>query len=328
MSKNKNPKFIKKVAKFLAELTLVIGLMLVTTQVTTVARSLLPENKEFQEILMENQIPVPPAGDTGQETFKKFVLGGLAYVKILTVVVGILYITIMAFTLVSEGHTEDQVSNARKGLLYALLAFIMISMAEDIGKIFDMEKSSLLESPQEILNRVHLFDKQVEIFVTFVKYVIGAYATLMLVRHGVTMVTSGDKEEEAKKSREGVLYSAGGLLLIYIGDIFINKVFYKVDKNSYSGITGVHPSIDTKEGVNQLVGITNFVVSFVGPVAVVMLIIAAVMYASAGSNEEQGTQAKRILTATIIGVVIIFGAFAVVSTVISGRLQDMGTLID
>lgn len=271
-------------------------------------------------------IPHPPEGTTGQEIAKQLIFGALRYVKILTVVVAILFITIMGYSLITHGGNEEDVTKAKTGITYAIIALLMISMSDDIGKIFDMQTGSIFSSPQEVINRVHLFDKQVEIFVVFVKYIIGAYATLMVVRSGIKLMTAGGNDEETSKHKKSIMYSAGGLILIYLGDIFINKVFYKVDKNVYSGITGVHPKVDAKAGVEQIVGVTNFIVGFVGPIAVLMLIVGGIMYATARGEEEQMKKAKRILVAAAIGVVMIFGAFAIVGTVISGKLEDIGTL--
>lgn len=293
------------------------------------ADSFLPTDPKAVDIYAQSQIP--GAGENistkgGFEILSQAILGGLSYVKILTVVVGILFLTIMGYTLVTSGSSEEDVTKAKKGIIFTIVAFVMISMAQNIAKIFDMDASSLLGSPQEILNRVHIFDKQTEIFVAFVKYVIGAYATVQIVRHGFKMVTAGANDEEMGKRKKAIAFNAAGLILLYLGDIAINKVFYQVDKTVYSGITGVHPQMNAKAGVEQIVGITNFIVTFVGPIGVLMLIVGAIMYATAGGQDEQLQKAKRILVTAGIGLIIIFGAFALVSTVLAGKLADIGTI--
>lgn len=323
MSKTKT----KKLVKFIFEFLVVMGLMSISLHFSAIAAgSVLPANPGAVKIYTDKGLPVPPAGDDGFSIFKKAVLGGLQYVKILTVVVGILFITIMGYTLVTSGSNEEDVTKAKKGIIFTIIAFIMISLSQNIAKVFDMTDGSILGSPQEILNRVHIFDKQTEIFVTFVKYVIGTYAVLQIVRHGAKMITAGANDEEMSKRKKAIMFNAAGLLLVYMGDIAINKVFYKVDKSVYSGINGVHPSTDAKAGVEQIVGITNFIVSFVGPIGVLMLIAGAIMYATAGGQDEQLQKAKRVLITSGIGLVIIFGAFAIVSTVLAGKLQDIGSI--
>lgn len=319
---------IKTILKFIGQFLTVLAMISLFTHFSVFAKEYLPISNPTKEIYAEGQIPTPAEGDDGQAILKKAILGGLQYVKIITVVIGILYLTIMAYTLVTQGHSEEDVTKAKRGMIYTLIAFMMISMSQNVAKIFDMENGTLLQNPQEILKRVHLFDKQVEIFVTFVKYTLGAYAALQVVRSGISLVTRGGNEEEATKDKKSLLYSAGGLVLIYVGDVFINKVFYKVDKTVYSGITGVHPKVDAKAGVDQIVGITNFIVSFVGPIAVLMLIAGAIMYATAGGQDENMQKAKRIILTAAIGLAIIFGAFAIVSTVLSGHLENIGTLME
>lgn len=315
---------MKQTAKTLFQLfiTLAISSLFITL---TASASYLPMPDKAYEIYRASDLPAPDVGSgEGQQAVVEFVLNGiLPYVKVILGVAGLLFITLMGYTLLTASGNDEEISRARRGIVYTLIAFLIVSMSEDIAAIFDMRTTTLLGSPQSILQRVHLFDKQVEIFVTFIKYLLGTYATLMIVRSAIGMVTSGGNEEEASKQRKSIGYSIGGLVLLYVGDVFVNKVFYRIDKTSYSGITGIHPYADAKEGVEQIVGITNLVVSFVGPAAVLMLLVGGVMYAAAAGEDAAVDRAKRIITASLVGIVIIYGAFALVSTVLSGRLETL-----
>ena len=317
-----NPKI-----KFLLRFSLVMLAIVGLTQ-TGLAQIFahLPITDEAKGIF-RRYVPSPPEGLAGQEVVERLVFRGLRYVKIIVAIVGILYISLMGYTLVTQGDNEEAISRAKTGLVYSVIAFMMISMSEEFGRMFDMRETTIIGTPREILERVRLFDRQVEVFVLFVKYVIGAFATLMLVTSGIKLVTSGGNEEETTKQKKSIMYSGAGLLLIYVGDVFINRVFYKVDKNVYSGITGVHPQLDAREGVEQIIGITNFVVSFVGPIAVLMLLAGAIMYIVSKGEEEQMNKAKRLIFAAVVGIILVFGAFAIVNVVISGRLEDMGALV-
>ncbi len=317
---------MKKILKLLLETTIVFGLMslfLNMANVAAFAASYLDIGGK--EIYSGANIP-DPGEKSGQAIVVSAVLGGLVYVKAFTVVVGILYISILGLRLILSSGNEEDITTARRGIIYALIAFVIISMSQELAKIFDMSEEGLLNSPQNILKRVHIFDKQIEIFMTFIKYMIGGFASVMVIKSAIKLITSGGEEEEVSKNKKGIMYSAGGLILIYVGDIFINKVFYKVDKNVYSGITGVSPTVDVKAGVEEIAGVTNFIVSFIAPIAILMLLGGAIMYATSGGEEEQMTKAKRIIMASVIGIVIIYGSFALVSTVISSRLTEIGAL--
>lgn len=325
MSKQK-----KAISKSLLQFTFVLGLMTIALGVFSFlthgglaqASSFLPVPTEYNKY----NIPQPPQKE-GQLIIVDLVMGALSYVKVLVGVIGIAMLIFLGYQLVTSSGDDDSVGKVKKGFIYTLVSFVIISMSQDLAKIFDMSQGTLLGSPQEILNRVHLFDKQVEIFMTFIKYVIGTYAVIMMIKSGITMVVAGGDEETVKKSRNGLMYSIAGLLFLYVGDIFINKVFYNVDKQVYSGVTGVHPMISVKTGIEQLTGIINFLMYFIGPAALVMLIVAAIMYLSSGGEEETTKKAKNILTATIIGVIIIYGAFAIVSTVLTSQLSTIGAIV-
>ncbi len=315
------PKFLRHIVQFLV----VMALMTAALQLVAFAGSL-PSTSPT--LFKDSGLPAPSDEDSGQDILKSLVLSGLGYVKTLTAVIGILFITLLGYKLISEGDNEEEVTKVKKGLIYVILAFVMISMSEDIGKIFDMSEGTILQNPQQILKRVHLFDSQVEIIITFMKYFLGAFATLMMIRSGIALITRGGSEEEQTNQKKALLYTAGALVLIFVGDIFINKVFYKVNRTVYSGITGVHPAVDAKAGVEQIVGITNFIVTFVGPVAILFLMAGALMYATAAGEEERLNEGKRIIISAAIGILVIYGAFAIVNTVIAGKLTTMGAVED
>lgn len=312
-------KFLAKIPKYVVASML----MIFALKFHAFAANLPLNGQEFSA----GGIPAPSGEKSGQQIAIDLVMGTLSYAKVIVAVIGIIFISIMGYKMVVMGDNEEEVGKARTAIVYIIIAFGIISMSQDIGRIFDMRSTTLLGSPQEILKRFNLFDRQVEIAITFIKYLIGSFAVIMVIRSAAKLITAGGNEEETTKHKKGLLYSAGGLALIYVGEIFIEKVFYKVNKNVYSGIDGVHPQIDAKEGVEQLVGITNFIVSFVGPVAVLMLIVGAIMYATAAGEDEKLEQAKRLLLTTFIGIVIMYGAFALVSSVVSGRLTDFDALL-
>jgi hypothetical protein len=281
------------------------------------ARELLPlESSEY----VRSGINVGPSGVSGQKLAIDLILRGLGYVKILTAVIGVLMITLQGVMLIKASGNSEELTKVKTSLTYIIIAFILISMGQDLAKIFDMSSGSLLSSPSEMIKHVQIFDKQVEVIITFIKYFIGAVATLNLVIAGINMGLQGSKEETVEKEKKKIYVSLAGLLIIIIGQTAIEKVFYVTDKQAYSGVTGVNPSMSISAGISQVVGITNFVISFMGVLCVLMLVYAAFLYALSGGNEEQTGKAKKILLTTFVGMLVVFGAFALVSTIISAKL--------
>ncbi len=280
------------------------------------------------QVFTESGLPTPPGeGTDGQVIAVQLAFGALKYAKALTVVLGILFVTILGLQMVMANGNEEDITKSKRGLIYMIIAFLLISMSQDLAKIFDQSGSTILAGGQSILNRVNLFSKQVEILMVLIKILLGGIASLMLVRSGVGFVVSGDSEEDNTNYKKGIFFSSIGLIMIFIGDIFINRVFYKVDQNLYSGISGVQPGVDVKEGVEQLAGIANFIVTLIAPLAFIMLIAGSIIYVTSGGNEENTEKGKRIIIATVIGIIVVYGAFAFVSTIINSRLTELGTIV-
>lgn len=314
---------MKKVAKILIQFLIVMSLITVVSGISAMAEEpLIPMGFDAERAAFTSaKIPLPPAGQTADEIVKTVIMSGLGYVKVITVAIGILYITVLGYKMVSNSENEEELTNVKKGMTYTIIAFVIISMSQDIAQIFNFENSTILQSPTEILKRVNIWDKQVQIIIKFIKYIIAAFAGVMIVRSSIKLITSGGEEEETSKHRHSILYSIAGLLLVYGGDIFINKVFYVVNTKKYTGTKGIEWSVDVGQGIKEMVGLTNMIVAFVAPIAILMLIVAAVMYLAAGGEEEKMQKAKRIIVAVVIGIVMIYGAFALVNTVVLGKLS-------
>lgn len=62
--------------------------------------------------------------------------------------------------------------------------------------------------------------------------------------------------------------------------------------------------------------ILNFVLTFLGFIAVAFIIYGGFLYVGSGGNDENTGKAKKIIINAIIGIIIIFASFAIVNTVL------------
>lgn len=67
------------------------------------------------------------------------------------------------------------------------------------------------------------------------------------------------------------------------------------------------PMSDVKSGVGSIIGT---VLSFIGVIFLVLMIYAGILWMLSEGNEEKVKKAKGILTASIIGILIVFSAYA------------------
>jgi NADH:ubiquinone oxidoreductase subunit 6 (subunit J) len=257
-----------------------------------------------------------PEGDTALEKLED-ILGPFARMtRIIVAAVAILMIVVSGVIMVVTGENEENVKNQKKSITYAVIGLMMISIAGPLAEVFDYRAGNIFESGETIVERVNLFDDTTRIVITFIKYLLGGLAALMLIRAGATMVSGSASEEEITREKKNLVLIAAGLGLVLISDLVVRRILYDTEYNDSTSETVV--AINQSEFVTQVVAVTNIMVSFVGPIMMLGLVIGGFMYVTAGGDEEKSGLAKKILMNSVIGIVIIYGAFALVSTVITG----------
>lgn len=257
-----------------------------------------------------------PEGDTALEKLED-ILGPFARMtRIIVAAIAILLICVSGVIMVVSGDNEENVNNQKKSITYGIIGLMMISIAGPLAEVFDYRAGNIFESGETIVERVNLFDDTTRIIITFIKYLLGGLAALMLIRAGATMVSGSASEEEITREKKNLALIAAGLGMVIVSDLVVRRIFYDTEYNESASQTVV--AINQSEFIKQFVAITNLMVSFVGPIMMLGLVIGGFMYVTAGGDEEKSGLAKKILMNSVIGIVIIYGAFALVSTVITG----------
>ncbi|MDD5039550.1 MAG: pilin [Patescibacteria group bacterium] len=113
-----------------------------------------------------------------------------------------------------------------------------------------------------------------------------------------------------KKITVGLLTAAAVLLpVVASAQVNINKV------------NGSTFNLGTADLESAVVNIVQWVLGFLGLVAVIMILIGGFQWMTAGGNEEKVASAKKIISAAVIGLIVILLAWAIVIFVVS-QTQD------
>lgn len=233
--------------------------------------------------------------------------------------VAIFFIVLAGFRMVIQGEQEEVMTKQKTNLLYLFIGLAIIAIAGPLTEIFSLEKGSPFAGQEAMIERAMLFDKQVYIVITFLKYLIGSVAVLFIVRSGAKLATAGGSEEIINTEKKNLAAAALGLIMVIISHVVVKEVLFKVEYEAYytygeQALVTLHP----ERGIQEIIGIINFLVTFAAPAAVLVLVIGGVMYLAAGGQEEQINKAKKIMMSSAIGLVVIYGAFALVSSLIAG----------
>ena len=91
---------------------------------------------------------------------------------------------------------------------------------------------------------------------------------------------------------------------------------------NYGTFTGLGTN-DLREGVMNVV---NVLLGFLGILAIIIILWGGFRWLTSGGNEEKIGEAKKIITAGIIGLVIIFTSYAIATFVITQLIQATGAV--
>src|SRR3989338_6316325 len=86
-----------------------------------------------------------------------------------------------------------------------------------------------------------------------------------------------------------------------------------LDYGTYTGLGDK----DLRQGVMTIV---NVLLGFLGIIAILIILYGGFVWMTAAGNEEKVDQAKKIISAGIIGLVIIFTSFAIATFVIESLI--------
>jgi hypothetical protein len=270
----------------------------------------LPDSSNYGDII------APDAGQTGEEQAVSLVEGVVKNVKIIIGTVAIAIIILLAIRILLTQGNEEEAKKLTKGVLWVIIGLALISLSFDIAQILGPQDGGIIKDSNTILRRVQLFDYKVDIVITFIKYILGSIAVAFILRNGMRLITISSDEENVTQDKKNLAASAVGLVLIYLSDILINKVLYRVDTSYYPTTGGVQPAFNAGAGINELIGFTNFAVYLTAPLAIAVLVAGGIMYITAAGDDDRTGRAKRMIISSVIGLVIIYGSFAIVNTFI------------
>ena len=90
---------------------------------------------------------------------------------------------------------------------------------------------------------------------------------------------------------------------------------------------GTYTGLGTKDIREGLMTIINVLLGFLGVVAIIIILWGGFRWLTSGGNEEKVAEAKKIITAGIIGLIIIFVSFAIAQFVVVQLLSATGAQI-
>ncbi len=254
-----------------------------------------------------------PQGDNINDTASYFAEALAKNVRVMIGAVAIAVIVVAGVKLVANDGNEESLDKQTTTIVYAIIGLMFVAMAGDISAIFKVDKGGFLKDPNSSLQTSRFFSRTVEVMITMIKYIIASISVFGIITSSLRMIMIGSNDDELGKDKKKIGWNLAGLVLIIMANPIINQIFFKIDTNKFPGLETVRPAIDRMALIKEIAGITNIMASFAGPLALLSLVAGGVMYTFAAGDDEKTGRAKKIITWSLIGIIVMYGAFAIVS---------------
>ena len=87
---------------------------------------------------------------------------------------------------------------------------------------------------------------------------------------------------------------------------------------------GTYTGLGTKDIREGIMAIVRLLMGFLGIIAIIIMLYGGFVWLTSAGNEEKVGQAKKIITAGVIGLVVIFISYALATFVISQLITATG----
>ena len=225
--------------------------------------------------------------------------------------VAVLFIIIAGFKYLTASGDEEKLKSAKNAVLYSMLGMGIVSFAYAIRELV-----STLKTNGDGTEAVNNFSTAVNDFITTilsgVQIVTGSIAILFIIVGAYFYLTSAGEEDKAKKGKDSIIFAVVGLIVMVLSRAIVS-VFY-----AEGGPKDLGGRMVDVAGVKGLINsIISFGTSFVGGLAVLMLIYSGFLWITARGEEGEVEKAKKILTYSIIGIAIVVFSYTIVTIIVN-----------
>lgn len=238
-------------------------------------------------------------------------IGGLA----------IIWIIISGIRMIFAQGEESVITDQKRSITYAVVGLVAILLIERMIDILYAPSAILitsLDAPAQLLstNVEAAFSAEIYGLINFIKAVIASIAILFIIINGLKSITAAGEEEQIKKQKKSVMWIIIGLVLLAVDRVIVDNIFRIPTQQTDPELVDQIQASNVTSIINMVGTIIQFSLGFVGLIALGALIYGAGMMVANYGNDEMVQKAKKIVTSSIVGIIIIISAYTIVATLI------------
>lgn len=202
-----------------------------------------------------------------------------------------IYLMINTIKMVTEASDEGTVSEAKGNIIHIIVGCVIVSAAAFIVETFGVGYGLRIANPAPL-------NMAVAAVILFFRLIIGTALMVNITIQAFRIIASqGDSGAQEKGRKRLVVGFVGVGIMLLANAIVLAAV----------------PGANSMPIVGEMVGIANFLITIVGALCVVGMIVAGIYYVIS-VDESLKDKAKTAIKVSIVTLVIMLLAYAVVNT--------------
>lgn len=143
---------------------------------------------------------------------------------------------------------------------------------------------------------------------SFARNIVVILALIFLVIGGLLYITSAGNDKRINAAKAAITAALIGLAIVMVAPSFLKEL---------AGVLGWGDQL-SGEAANALsltqiaTNVLNFLLSIIGILAIIMFLIGGIMYLTSAGDEKRADTGKKIVTSSIIGIIVAFSALVIV----------------
>lgn len=170
----------------------------------------------------------------------------------------------------------------------------------------DPGSSTPITFPNPLGNNVENISDLLNVVMEHLEGIIVTIAIIMIVIGGIMYMMSFGNDRAMERAKNVIMAAVIGLAIALSARTFLQTIW---------DVLGVGSSVASPggESADSILGnILEFVLSLVGVIAIISLVIGGFLYMTSYGDEYQAERGKKVIIASIIGIVVCVGAVVLV----------------
>jgi hypothetical protein len=256
------------------------------------------------ELITESTIIVSAEGERQLNQVIRSVVNAI---KNLIGILAVAVIIIAGIRMIFADGDENVVTTQKRALLYGVVGLVAVLLMDRMIDILlgpaGVQRTELVRDED--------FNREIYGIISFIEVIIGTVAIAFIILSGVRTILAQGEEEQITKQRQTLLWIGVGLITLAVDQVIIENIFIQPVEQSDQITTSNIQNI-----INIIANVLQFILGFVGLIALGILVYGAGMMIANYGNDEMVEKSKKIIRNAIIGIIVIISAYTIVATLV------------